>query len=98
MRQAAELSDQVAGWVPNVLREGATELELAGLIEAEARRLGHQGAIRMRLWGSEMFYGHLLSGPSGAVPSYLSSPTGGAAPVRRWPRDRAIKPSGAMNR
>lgn len=31
----------------------------------------------MRLWGSEMFYGHLLSGPTGAVPSYLSSPTGG---------------------
>jgi Xaa-Pro aminopeptidase len=78
MRRAAELSDQVAAWVPNILREGATELELAGLIEAEARRLGHQGAIRMRLWGSEMFYGHLLSGPSGAVPSYLSSPTGGA--------------------
>jgi len=77
MRRAAELSDQVAAWVPKVLREGATELELAGLIEAEARRLGHQGAIRMRLWGSEMFYGHLLSGPSGAVPSYMSSPTGG---------------------
>jgi Xaa-Pro dipeptidase len=77
MRRAAELSDQVAARVPSVLREGATELELAGLIEAEARRLGHQGAIRMRLWGSEMFYGHLLSGPSGAVPSYLSSPTGG---------------------
>lgn len=80
MRRAAALSDQVAAWVPSVLREGATELELAGLIEAEARRLGHQGAIRMRLWGSEMFYGHLLSGPSGAVPSYLSSPTGGAGP------------------
>ena len=31
----------------------------------------------MRLWGSVMFYGHLLSGPTGAVPSYLSSPTGG---------------------
>jgi len=77
MRRAAELSDQVAGQVPNILREGLTELELAGLIEAQARRLGHQGAIRMRLWGSEMFYGHLLSGPTGAVPSYLSSPTGG---------------------
>lgn len=77
MRRAAELSDQVAGWVPNILRQGITELELAGLVEAEARRLGHQGVIRMHLWGSEMFYGHLLSGPTGAVPSYLSSPTGG---------------------
>jgi len=78
MRRAAEFSDQVLGWVPNILRPGITELEMAGLIEAEARRLGHQGVIRMRLWGSEMFYGHLLSGHSGAVPSYLSSPTGGS--------------------
>jgi Xaa-Pro aminopeptidase len=78
MRRAAELSDRVAGCVPDLLREGMSELELAGKIEAEARRLGHQGVVRMRLWGSEMFYGHLLSGPSGAVPSFLSSPTGGS--------------------
>ncbi len=77
MRRAAELSDQVAEWVPSILREGMSELELAGKIEAESRRLGHQGVLRMRLWGSEMFYGHLLSGDSGAVPSYLASPTGG---------------------
>jgi len=77
MRRAAELSDQVADWVPKILCEGMTELELAGKIEAEARRLGHQGVVRMRLWGSEMFYGHLMSGPAGAVPSFLSSPTGG---------------------
>ena len=77
MRRAAELSDQVAGFVPGILREGMTELELAGKIEAESRRLGHQGVLRMRLWGSEMFYGHLLSGAAGAVPSFLASPTGG---------------------
>ena len=29
------------------------------------------------MWGSELFYGHLLSGPTAAVPSYLASPTGG---------------------
>jgi Xaa-Pro aminopeptidase len=77
IRRAAELSDQVARHVPDILREGMSELELAGKVEAEARRLGHQGVVRMRLWGSEMFYGHLMSGPSGAVPSFLSSPTGG---------------------
>ena len=51
--------------------------KLLARIEAEARRLGHQGLVRMRLWGSEMFYGHLMSGATGAVPSFLSSPTGG---------------------
>ena len=77
MRRAAELSDQVAEHVPSILHEGMSELELAGKVEAEARRLGHQGVVRMRLWGGEMFYGHLMSGPTGAVPSYLASPTGG---------------------
>ncbi|MEJ2096597.1 MAG: Xaa-Pro peptidase family protein [Deltaproteobacteria bacterium] len=78
IRRAAGLSDQVAGCVPGLLREGMTELELAGLVEAEARKRGHQGIVRQRLWGSEMFYGHLMAGPSSAVPSFLSSPTGGA--------------------
>jgi Xaa-Pro aminopeptidase len=77
MRRAAGLSDQVAECVPRLLREGMSELELAGQIEAQARKLGHQGVVRMRLWGSEMFYGHLMAGPSGAVDSFLSSPTGG---------------------
>jgi Xaa-Pro aminopeptidase len=31
----------------------------------------------MRLWGAEMFYGHLMAGPSAAIPSFLASPTGG---------------------
>ena len=78
MHQAAERSDQVAGYAAQIIGEGMTELELAGRIEAEARKFGHQGIVRMRLWGSEMFYGHLMSGDSGAVPSFLSSPTGGS--------------------
>ena len=92
--QAAGLSDQVAEQVPNLLREGITELELAGQVEAEARKRGHQGVVRMRLWGSEMFYGHLMAGPSGAVPSFLSSPTGGtgASPaVAQGPGFRPIQ-------
>lgn len=94
MRQAAAFSDRVAACVPDVLREGMSELEVAGLVEAEARKLGHQGIVRMRLWGSEMFYGHLMSGPSAAVPSFLSSPTGGtgASPaVAQGPGYRTIR-------
>lgn len=78
--QAAKFSDQVAAHAGKIFKEGMTELELAGLVEAYARKLGHQGIIRMRLFGGELFYGHLLSGKSAAVPSYLASPTGGTAP------------------
>jgi Xaa-Pro aminopeptidase len=80
MRQAGRLSDEVAATVPGFLRDGMTELELAGKVEAEARKRGHQGVVRMRLFGSEMFYGHLMSGAAGALPSFLSSPTGGIGP------------------
>jgi Xaa-Pro dipeptidase len=95
IRQAAAFSDQVAEMVPGLIRTGITEIELAGLIEAQARRLGHQGIIRMRLWGAEMFYGHLMAGPAAAVPSFLSSPTGGAAvnaAVAQGPSFREIRP------
>jgi Xaa-Pro aminopeptidase len=78
MRRAAKRSDQVAACVPELLREGMTELELAGKVEAEARKLGHQGIVRMRYWGGEVFFGHLMAGPSGAVPSFPRSPTGGS--------------------
>ena len=78
IRRAAKGSDQVAACVPELLREGMTELELAGKVEAEARKRGHQGIVRMRYWGGEVFYGHLMAGPSGAVPSFPRSPTGGS--------------------
>lgn len=77
IRQACALSDKVAARVPELIEPGKTEVQLAGEIEAYARSLGHQGIVRMRLFGSELFYGHLMSGSAAAMPSYLASPTGG---------------------
>jgi Xaa-Pro dipeptidase len=77
IKLAAKFSDQLAARVPELLRVGKTEVELAGELEGYARSLGHQGIVRMRMWGSELFYGHFLSGSDAAVPSYLASPTGG---------------------
>ncbi len=94
IRQAAAFSDQVAQGVPALLEEGLTEIELAGQVEAQARRLGHQGIVRMRLWGAEMFYGHLMAGSAAALPSYLASPTGGGAvnaAVAQGPSFRKIR-------
>ncbi|MEE4135493.1 MAG: Xaa-Pro peptidase family protein [Desulforhopalus sp.] len=77
IRAAAALADLVAAQVPELLVAGKTEIALAGEVEGYARSLGHQGIVRMRMWNSELFYGHLLSGEAAAVPSYLASPTGG---------------------
>jgi len=77
IRQAARCSEQLASCVKDFLQEGISEIELSSKLESVARKLGHQGIVRMRLWGAELFFGHLMSGASAAVPSYLSSPTGG---------------------
>ena len=66
--KAARFSDRVAESVKEFLREGITEIEFAGLVEARARKLGHQGVLRMRLWGGEMFYGHIMAGPAAGGP------------------------------
>jgi Xaa-Pro aminopeptidase len=92
IREAARLADGVAGCVPGILREGMTELELAGRVEAEARKRGHQGILRVRLWGNELFFGHLMAGPAAAVPSYLSSPTGGQGPTPAVAQGAGFRP------
>lgn len=77
MRESARMADKVAARVPDLLKEGMTEIEFAGMLEAYARSLGHQGLIRMRMWDSDLFYGHIMAGPGAAVPSSFQSPTGG---------------------
>jgi len=74
---SAAVADAVSGLIPGLLRDGLTEVEFAGRVEAEARRLGHEGIIRMRGFNQEMFYGQLLTGVSGCVPSYLDTPLAG---------------------
>jgi len=77
IRAAAALADEVYGLIPGLLEEGLTEAEFAGRVEAEARRLGHEGVIRMRGFNQEMFYGQLLTGASGAAATFLDTPLGG---------------------
>jgi Xaa-Pro aminopeptidase len=94
IRKAAEFSDRLAAAVPSILREGMPEIELAGRIEAEARKWGHQGLVRMRLFGGEMFYGHVMAGKTAARPSYLASPTGGAGVNPAMSQGASLRPIG----
>ncbi len=77
MRQAARMADTLAAKVPEIIGQGMSEIEFAGLLEAHARSLGHQGLIRMRMWDNDLFYGHIMAGPGAAIPSCFASPTGG---------------------
>lgn len=77
VKKASQLADEVFATISDYLEEGLTEVEFAGKIESEARKRGHQGIVRMRMWGGELFYGHIMAGASAAAPSFLASPTGG---------------------
>ena len=95
IRTAAARADQLAAQVPEFIKEGMAEVELAALLEAHARQNGHQGQINLRLWDSKLFYGHVLAGDQGGVPGAFASPTSGSGlnpMVAQGPSFNAIKP------
>lgn len=77
MAAAARALDQAFRAAPSVIARGVTELELEAALFARLRAGGHHGLIRMRGFNQEIFFGHVLSGPSGLVPAKVNSPTGG---------------------
>jgi len=77
MRQAAHQVDRVYRHATESIREGMTDLDLAAELEYVARREGHLGHIRMRVFNGEMIFGHTFSGADGAVPAYTDTPLGG---------------------
>jgi Xaa-Pro aminopeptidase len=86
IREAAAMNDAMFAYVPEVLREGMTEIQLAGALEHFLRDRGHQGLVRVRSFNNEVFYGHVMSGPNLAVPSCSVGPTGGAGPSLSFPQ------------
>jgi len=77
MKDAALQVDRVYRHACSILREGMSDLELAAELEFFARKEGHQGITRMRGFNSELFFGHIFSGPDSAAPAFLDAPLGG---------------------
>ncbi|MEN6616072.1 MAG: Xaa-Pro peptidase family protein [Syntrophorhabdus sp.] len=77
MEKAAEIGRKVYGKVPEFLHEGATEIEVGGLMEAYAKSLGHEGLLRVRSLNYEAYTWHILSGRTGSIVSQSDSPMGG---------------------
>ncbi len=90
LRQAASmLAEALEAFLPK-LRPGMSELEAAGLFEAELRKRGHPAYTRTYAWHQELAYGHLLFGDSAAVPSYLTTGQGGPG-VWGYPQGPGVK-------
>lgn len=77
MKDAADQVDRVYCRAKEIIRTGATDLEVAAELEFTARKDGHQGLVRMRGFNSELFYAQIFSGTDSAVPAYPDTPLGG---------------------
>ena len=92
--EAATMADFMLGTARGSLREGMTELELAGRIEASARARGHQGFVRMRAFNQEIYWGYLISGPDSASPAFIDTTSGGRGVSVAFPSGAGLRPIG----
>lgn len=77
MKRAGEMGERVYQEGRKILREGMTEIEFGGLLEAKAKTYGHEGLLRVRAVNYEAYTWHVLSGPTGGIVSQSDSPMGG---------------------
>ncbi|HEY5974332.1 MAG TPA: Xaa-Pro peptidase family protein [Geobacteraceae bacterium] len=94
LQDAAQQVDKVNRRVREVLREGMSDVELAAELEYVARRVGHPGPIRMRVFNGEMCFGHTFSGADSAVPAYTDTPLGGLGVSPSFGQGASWKPIG----
>ena len=77
IRKGCEILNQVMLEAHRSIRPGMTELDVDSLLVALARRLGHQGRLRMRGYNQEMFCAHVFCGKTATVPPTLNTPLAG---------------------
>jgi Xaa-Pro dipeptidase len=91
MRVAGEIGKKVYREGKKVLKEGMTEIEFGGLLEASAKAHGHEGLLRVRSLNYEAYTWHVLSGPTGGIVSQSDSPMGGLGLSPAFPVGASLK-------
>jgi len=77
IRKGCHILNQVMLEAQRRIRPGMTELEVDGLLVGLARRLGHQGLLRMRGYNQEMFSAHIFCGRTATLSPTMNVPLGG---------------------
>jgi Xaa-Pro aminopeptidase len=91
MRKAGEIGKKVYQHAKKILKKGMTEIELGGLLEAVAKKYGHEGLLRVRSLNYEAYTWHVLSGISGGIVSQSDSPMGGLGLSPAFPVGASLK-------
>jgi Xaa-Pro aminopeptidase len=91
MRAAGEIGKKVYQEAREILKEGMTEIEFGGLLEAVAKKYGHEGLLRVRSLNYEAYTWHVLSGFTGGIVSQSDSPMGGLGLSPAFPVGASFK-------
>lgn len=78
IREAARQSTLAIQHVASCAVPGVREIDMFIAAEIALRKAGHQGPMRMRRHGGEMFFGQVAAGENAAAPASLDAPLGGA--------------------
>jgi Xaa-Pro dipeptidase len=92
MRQAGEITRKVFEAARGFIEAGRTEIEVGGMLDTAAKRLGHEGLARVRSINYEAYTWHVLCGESGGIVSQSDSPMGGMGVSPAFPVGGSLKP------
>jgi len=91
MQRTGDLARSIYSRIPQLLRPGLTEIDLAGLITSEAFRVGHQNHLRMRAFDQEMYTWHVISGASGGISGSIDAPFSGYGLSPAFPMGASLR-------
>jgi Xaa-Pro dipeptidase len=91
MREAGEITRTIFEQARGFIQEGRTEIEIGGMLDTAAKRLGHEGLARVRSMNYEAYTWHVLSGATGSIVSQSDSPMGGMGTSPAFPVGGSLK-------
>ncbi|OGP70510.1 MAG: hypothetical protein A2W09_03300 [Deltaproteobacteria bacterium RBG_16_50_11] len=91
MRVAGKIGKKVYQEARKILKQGMTEIQFGSLLEAVAKKHGHEGLLRVRSLNYEAYSWHVLSGPTGGIVSQSDSPMGGLGLSPAFPVGASLK-------
>jgi Xaa-Pro aminopeptidase len=91
MRKAGDIGKKAYHEGKKILKRGMTEIEFGGLLEAAAKKYGHEGLLRVNSFNYEAYTWHVLSGITGGIVSQSNSPMGGLGLSPAFPVGASLK-------
>jgi Xaa-Pro aminopeptidase len=95
MRESGRRTAAVFLQVPDFLKAGMRELDLAAEFEYRLRKAGGEGYVRMRAFNQELFMGLAVSGASAVMPGFFDGAVTGRGLSNASPHGASLAPIAA---